>query len=66
MLILVSINLSAPWGRRRVDRKGSEDSKTYNRMRLACSRRREPWPEFDTNCFRVGGRVIAPLSFPWN
>ena len=41
MLRLVS-NLSAPWGRRRVDRKGSEAivSKTYNRMRLACSRKR--------------------------
>ena len=62
MLILVS-NFSAPWGRRRVDRKDSEAivSKTYNRMRLACSREvkskrgPKPWPDFDTNCSRVGG-----------
>ena len=60
-------------GRRCVHRKGSEAiiSKPYNCMRLACTRKRgevenkrgpmrfviEPWPDFDTNCFRVGGPV---------
>ena len=57
----INVNtLSAPWGRRRV---GSE-AKTYNRMRLACSRKRgevkskrgpmiiEPWPDFDNNLWK--------------
>ena len=45
----------------------SSEANTYNRMRLACSRKRgevkskrgylilEQWPDFDTNCSRVGG-----------
>ena len=69
-------NLSAPLGRRRVHREGSETivSKTYNRMRLACSQkcgevkskrgpmRFEPWLILTLIASAWAARVIVPLN----